>query len=893
MTDTTQPAEPEDVDELSEEEQEELLKELERKRSLRGVASIAVTIIALAFSTYQMWLAARGFEFNVTLPFVGEVGFGQLQSLQLNAIHVVFALVIAFLLFPPSTGDGFVSGRLARLHAWVGESAGENSAIAGVADRVASFLYWFMGDRNIDRITPYDLVLVLLAVLAGHYYLTNFEEILNLRAVGLASGRTLGEVYTFLAPLDALPVIGTESWAYLLGIIAVSLVLEATRRALGFYLMAIVGFFIVYAKFGWLIAPNTPVIGVLSITDTSWGLIIRNLWYTDQGILGVPVRVSLEFIYIFILFGAFLETSGAGQWFIDLAYSVTGKRKGGPAKASILASGFMGTISGSSIANTVTTGAFTIPLMKRSGYRPEFAGAVEASASSGGQILPPVMGAAAFLIVEYTLTPYPDVIIAAAIPAIVFFFGVWVMVHLEASRLDIGGVEGVDLVNVGDHMKRGWFYLLPLGLLLYYLIIERLSVARSAWFTLLAIMALIVVVAAYNERTRVPLIGSIAGLFALQFGAYLFTGTGIVGAALGETGPAVGVVEALFAAGGSLGIIMLGVGVATLLARPNIEAPLLEYDDQVDDAAETAGRVLNRERLMTNSAARYFTFILKAMDGGARTATTVVVAVAAAGIIPGVIATSGLGPNLTALILNVAGTSFVLLLIITAISCIILGMGMPTTVTYIILVSMLGPAMTSFGIPILAAHLFILYFGVIADITPPVAVAAYAASGVAKSDPFETGVEAFSLSLNKAIVPFAFVLSPGILLIRGVGTGEEVHVIGLADVLDLGFFIPEVVLPIIAVFIGVVGLGATVIGYLYTDVSRTNRALFALSALLLMAPGMLTDVVDTIANTGELGTVQLALRGVGLAMFVLLVVSNRRAAGPRAEGVSATSDTTA
>ncbi|WP_332897421.1 TRAP transporter permease [Haladaptatus sp. CMSO5] len=893
MTDTTQPAEPEDVDELSEEEQEALLKELERKRSLRGVASIVVTVIALAFSTYQMWLAARGFEFNVTLPFVGEVGFGQLQSLQLNAIHVVFALVIAFLLFPPSTGDGFVSGRLARLHSWVRESAGENSAVAGVADRVANFFYWFMGDRNIDRITPFDLVLVLLAVLAGHYYLTNFEEILNLRAVGLSAGRTLGEVYTFLGPLDALPIIGTSSWAYLLGIIAVLLVLEATRRALGFYLMAIVGFFIVYAKFGWLIAPNTPVIGVLSITDTSWGQIIRNLWYTDQGILGVPVRVSLEFIYIFILFGAFLETSGAGRWFIDLAYSVTGKRKGGPAKASILASGFMGTISGSSIANTVTTGAFTIPLMKRSGYRPEFAGAVEASASSGGQILPPVMGAAAFLIVEYTLTPYPDVIIAAAIPAIVFFFGVWVMVHLEASRLDIGGVEGVDLVNVGDHMKSGWFYLLPLGLLLYYLIIVRLSVARSAWFTLLAIMALIVVVAAYNERTRVPLIGSIVGLFALQFAAYLFTGTGLVGAALGETGPALGAVEALFAAGGSLGIIMLGVGVATLLARPNIEAPLLEYDDQVDDAAETVGKVLNRERLMDTAAARYATFILKAMDGGARTATTVVVAVAAAGIIPGVIATSGLGPNLTALILNVAGTSFVLLLIITAISCIILGMGMPTTVTYIILVSMLGPAMTSFGIPILAAHLFILYFGVIADITPPVAVAAYAASGVAKSDPFQTGVEAFSLSLNKAIVPFAFVLSPGILLIRGVGTGEEVHVIGLADVLDLGFFIPEVVLPIIGVFIGVVGLGATVIGYLYTDVSRTNRALFAVSALLLMAPGMLTNVVDSIANTGELGTVQLALRGVGAILFVLLVVTNRRAAGPRAEGASATSDTTA
>jgi len=571
------------------------------------------------------------------------------------------------------------------------------------------------------------------------------------------------------------------------------------------------------------------------------------------------VLVSVQFIYIFILFGAFLEMSGAGQWLIDLAYSATGTRKGGPAKASILASGFMGTISGSSIANTVTTGAFTIPLMKKSGYRASFSGAVEASASSGGQILPPVMGAAAFLIVEYTLTPYADVILAAAVPAAVFFFGVWVMVHLEASRAGIGGVEGLELVDIRTHLTHGWFYLIPIGLLLYYLIVQRLSVARSAWFTILAILALIAFVAAYTKETRGPLVGAIAGVAALQGGLAWLNGG-----------------SPLWSVVGSFEWIMIGGSLAVLLVRYDIDPELLRYNDNVAESADLVSEKVNRESLADNALFRYGTFIFKSLDSGARTATTVVIAVAAAGIIPGVIATTGLGPNLTALILNLSGGSLVVLLFITAVSSIILGMGMPTTVTYIILVSLLGPAIAEFGIPILAAHLFILYFGVIADITPPVAVAAYAASGVAKSDPFDTGVKAFSLSLNKAIVPFAFVLSPGILLLRGTGTGQEVHVLTVADIADVGFFVPEVFIPIVGVFIGVVALGSTVIGYLYTDVSGTERAAFAATALLLMAPGLVISPVSGIVGSSI--ALDIALRTVGGVAFVALVLSNRRSA---------------
>ncbi|WP_433629024.1 TRAP transporter permease [Halomicrococcus sp. NG-SE-24] len=886
---------PED-DVLSEEEQEKLVEELERRRSLRGTLALITSAIAIAFSAFQLWLAARGFVFALTLPFVGTIRLGALQLLQVNAVHVVFALVLTFLLFPPTTGDGFLSRRLARVVPALEARLGGESPVTRAARWLRRGVRWAVMDPGRRRVTPLDGVLLLFALLAVEYMLTEFTEIRQMRALGLGIGRTTSEVYPFLGPVvDAASAVGVPldqtSYAFVLGAVGVLLVLEATRRALGLYLMFIVASFVVYARWGYLIPIDAPVVGVLSIPPLNWSAIVQNLWYnTENGVFGIPVTVSVRFIYIFILFGAFLEMSGAGQWFIELAYAATGKRKGGPAKASILASGFMGTISGSSIANTVTTGAFTIPLMKRSGYRPEFAGAVESSASSGGQILPPVMGAAAFLIVEYTLTPFRDVIVAAAIPAIVFFFGVWVMVHLEASKENIGGLADVDVVSLSPHLLRGWFYLLPLVLLLYYLIVARLSVARSAWFTLIAISALIALVAAYNRTSRVPLLGTIAAIALLEFVAYLTSGVGLVAFLTGGGGgTGLAPAAAATATAGKLGWLILAVSIVTLVVRPHADAPLLDFDGQVDSALATAADSLRRPSLADNRAFQYGGFVLKSMDGGARTATTVVIAVAAAGIIPGVISVTGLGPNLTALIRTVSGGSIVVLLVLTAISSIILGMGMPTTVTYIILVSMLGPAISGFGIPILAAHLFILYFGVIADITPPVAVAAYAASGIAQSDQFQTGVEAFSLSLNKAIVPFAFVLTPGILLLRGVGTGEEVRVIGLADVADIGYFVPEVLIPVVGVFIGVVALGATVIGYFYADVSRADRGWFALAALLLMAPLLLFNVsVSLLTFAGiEAGvspaTFDVLLRGVGVVLFGALVLKNRRKADRAAE----------
>jgi len=881
-----------------------VLQEIERKRSLQGAAVIGVAVVGIAFSIFQMWLAAKGFELSVSLPFYGEFELARLQSLQINAVHVAFALVLAFLLYPASTGDGPFARRAAAFAGALDDRLGSGHPVTRGVRRVGSFLKWLAVDEEMDRVTPIDLVFAAVSVLAATYFITDFPEIQEMRRFGLEAGRPATEVWlgyldllspvvdpvaSAIAPLAPLFWPLTEmSYAFLLGILGVLLVLEATRRAISLWLMVIVAMFIVYARFGYLIPIDAAYVGILSIPPFDWPSIVQNLWYnTENGVFGIPVTVSVQFIYIFILFGAFLEMSGAGQWFIDLAYAATGTRKGGPAKASILASGFMGTISGSSIANTVTTGAFTIPLMKRSGYRPEFAGAVEASASSGGQILPPVMGAAAFLIVQYTGTPFADVIVAAAIPAIVFFFGVWVMVHFEASKEGIGGLDASELVDVRSHLVAGWFYLVPLGLLLYYLIVERLSVARSAWFTLVAIGALMALIAAYGDETRGRLGAFLAALVGGNFLAEWLAGGSIVEALTGDAAGSQTLDAALAATAGDLGWLLIAAGVLTMVLRPRAPTSLLNFDEAVDDASADVAAAVDRPSLTGNNLFNYGIFTLKSMEDGARTAVPVVVAVAAAGVIPGVISISGLGPNLVALIRSIAGGSLVLVLGITAVSSIILGMGMPTTVTYIILSVLLAPVLTPFGIPELAAHLYILYFGVIADITPPVAVAAYAASGVAKSEPFETGVQAFSLSLNKAIVPFAFVVTPGIVLLRrnegDLPVGDQFSVVGVPDLLEFGYSVPEILLPVVGVFLGVIALAATVIGFVYTDVGRSERAAYAVSALLLMAPSLavstLYDVLGLLGVPTAETTIalDLALRAVGLVAFAALLARNRRA----------------
>ena len=862
---------------------EKVFEEIDKRRTLRGIAVVAVAFVGITFSAFQLWIAARGFVFEFTIPRYDTIRLGALAQLQIRAIHVNFALILAFLMFPGSTGNGPITRRLAAVPPLIRERVGDGAIDRGVS-RAHDSVRWVFVDAESKRITLSDLALIALSFLPTAYYVTRYDEVTNIvRVRGLSGAGTLGDVYPWLGFAEFGPF-AEYPFAYLMGVLAILLVLEATRRSLGLLLTLLVSVFLLYAKYGYLIPRDAPGLGAFATSELRWDQIVQNLWYTVEGILGVPVGVSVRFIYIFILFGAFLEMSGAGKWFIDLAYSITGTRQGGPAKASVVSSGFMGMLSGSSVANTVTTGALTIPLMKRSGYSPEFSGAVESSVSSGGQILPPVMGAAAFLIVEYTATPFREVVIAATLPALAFFFGMWVMVHFEAAKEGIGGLNRSELLDIGPHMRRGWFYLVPLGLLLYYLVIARLSVGRAGWLTIAATVALIAMVAAYNERTGPVLVGGIAGGFALYAISLYYTGTtpgqllygGIPAAADSFT-----VLGAIREASTSLPTVVTAVSVLFLLTDPRGAAPLLELDDTVEESAasfdERTGFALANSR-----AGRFTAFVLKSMDNGARTATIVVIAVAAAGIIPGVIGITGLGGSLRALILDVSGGSLVLLLILAGIASVIVGMGMPTTVMYIIIVVLLGPVLPEFGIAILAVHLFVLYLGLMADVTPPVMVAAYAAAGIAKSDPFETGKTAFLLSLNKILVPFAFVFAPGILLLRS--REEDASIITMADITDLGFFLPEVVAPVIAMFAGVYALGVAIIGYYHADVSRVSRVLLLVAAVFLSVPGMVLLPLST--GVGLFGvdvalytlTNDLILRGVGGVMMIVGLLRNRRRA---------------
>ncbi|SFC16144.1 TRAP transporter, 4TM/12TM fusion protein [Halobiforma haloterrestris] len=881
-------------DGLPEEETEDVLQEVERNRTHRGLTAIFVALVGVTFSAFQMWIAARGYQFEFTLPVAGEVSLVSLQPLQVFTIHVTFALVLAFLLYPPTRGDGPLSRRLGAIEPAARDLFGADSPVTRATERLGDVVRWLAVDPSLNRITPLDVLLLVLSLLPAVYVVGNFDQIRNAAVFGIHSTPPVQEVYPWLPGLETLvtglAAVGSPfhetSYAFVVGVLGILLVLEATRRALGGLLMGLVAGFIVYARWGYLV-PRDSALGVLSIQPESWGNIVYNLWFTTEaGVMSTPVSVSVRFIYIFILFGAFLEMSGAGKWFIDLAYSLTGTKKGGPAKASVVSSGFMGMLSGSSIANTVTTGAFTIPLMKRSGYTPEFAGAVESSASSGGQILPPVMGAAAFLIMELTGTPFAEVIIAATLPAIAFFFGMWVMVHFEAARGGIGGLSREELPDALESLRTGWFYLVPIVLLLYFLVIARFSVNRAGWYTIVSIVALIAVVAAYNERTRAPLVGTITVLSLFQAAAYLTTGAGVVDAvraAVGASSVAAepySIGEAAVATASDLGTIIILVSLAFLLATRSSNSPLLELDDDVDEAARAGASAVDRPSLSSHTAYRFGTFILKSMDSGARTATTVVVAVAAAGIVPGVISVTGLGPNLAALIGAISGGSMLALLTLTGIAAILFGMGMPTTAMYIILVAMLETPLVDAGIGVLAAHLFVLYFGLMADVTPPVAVAAFAAAGVAKAEELKTATTAFLLSLNKILVPFAFVFSPGILLVRD---GE---VIGWSDVADVGFFTSEVLVPVVGMFLGVYALGVTIIGYQYADVDSLERGLYSLSSILLMVPEIPLLIVEGLL--GLLGipsaltifTITASLRGVGLAMLVGLTYRNRSRESP-------------
>ncbi|KAB3532754.1 TRAP transporter permease [Alkaliphilus pronyensis] len=495
-----------------------------------------------------------------------------------------------------------------------------------------------------------------------------------------------------------------------LGILAILLVLEVTRRSIGPELPTIAIIFIAYVFLG----PYLP--GVLGHRGYALDRIVNQLYMTTEGIFGTPLGVSSTFVFMFILFGSFLEITGVGQFFIDVAFAAAGHKKGGPAKAAVLASGFMGSISGSSIANTVTTGAFTIPLMKKVGYKSDFAGAVEAAASTGGQILPPVMGAAAFIMSEFTNIPYIRIVISAVVPALLYYLGVTIMVHLQASKQGLEGIPKEELPEFKSTFKKGFHLLLPLLSVVVFLI--RFSPLKAAFFSILVALA----VSFIRSHTRIN-----------------------------------------------------------------------------------------------------FKDLLYALEDGAKKAVSVAAACACAGIIVGIVTLTGLGLTFANLIVSLAGGMLIPTLFLTMIASIILGMGLPTTAKYIVLATMAAPALVELGVPLIAAHLFILYFGVIADVTPPVALAAYAGAGIAGGDSFKTGLNALKLGSAGFLIPFIFAISPKLLLI------------------DVTFV--EAIMAITTACLGIVAFASGVQGYFLTTTKIYERVMFIIAALLLIHPNVTIDFV--------------------------------------------------
>ena len=495
-----------------------------------------------------------------------------------------------------------------------------------------------------------------------------------------------------------------------IGAVGILILLELCRRCVGLPILCVVGVLLVYTFYNQL-SWNADFYQALKN-------IIYKLFYTTNGVIGTPVNVCYTYIVLFIIFGAFLERTGIANFFISFANRIAGWSSGGPAKVAVISSALCGMVSGSSVGNTVTTGSVTIPMMKKTGYKPEFAGAVEAAASTGGQIMPPIMGAAAFLMAEYMKLPYAQVAVKAILPAILYFTGIFIAVHLEAKKLGLKGLSRDEMPAWKD-LGRKSYLLLPLILLVW-------------------------------------LVSS--GAKTMQFSA----------------------------------------AVSIL-------------------AAVVVGFLNKGERLTPKK-------IFEALEAGARGAITVGVACAVAGMIAGCITVTGLASILINGIVGLAGNAQIIGLALTMVCCIILGMGVPTTANYCIMASTCAPILIKMGIPVVAAHFFVFYFGIVADITPPVALAAYAGSAIAKSDPMKTGVNATKLAIAAFIVPYIFAYSPALLFENVSGWWEVTQIC-------------------ISALLGIFGIAAALNGHLYKKVPWYFRLLLVAGGLGMMIPGTLTDVV--------------------------------------------------
>lgn len=533
--------------------------------------------------------------------------------------------------------------------------------------------------KKINYVPWYDFLLGVVGGGCFFYYIANFQ------AIVARAGRS--------TQLDMI-----------IGIIGILILMEICRRVVGIPILVVVTGFIIYAFFAGF----------------SLRRVISHLFYTTEGVIGTPLGVCSTFIVLFILFGAFLDKTGVGRFFIEIANSIAGAATGGPAKVAVIASALQGMISGSSVANTVGSGSFTIPMMKKTGYPPEFAAAVEAAASTGGQIMPPIMGAAAFLMAEMTGVPYSNIVIAAILPATLYFTGIFLMVHFEAKKLGLNGLSKDEIPGFFSLMITRGYLLLPLFVLVYCMM-NGFTSSMSAVYAIIAAIT----VSMFRKDTRMS-----------------------------------------------------------------------------------------------------FSSFLEALENGARNTLGVAVACSVAGIIVGVVTLTGLGIKLATGLLTLSGGVTIIALFFTMIACIVLGMGVPTTANYVIMATITAPIVIKLGIPMLAAHMFVFYFGIVADITPPVALAAYAGSAIAHSDPFKTGLTATRIAITAFIIPYIFAFNPDLLLIGGS--------------------IPQAIFTLITAFIGMVGISTGMEGYMNTPLKLYERVICFFGGIMLIIPGVVTDVVGIV-----------------------------------------------
>ena len=598
------------------------------------------------------------------------------------------------------------------------------------------------GMQHVNRIPWYDWIIMLAGTAAFFYVVVNAHS-LTIR-LGMSQIRP---------------------YEVAIGAVGILALLELCRRAVGIPILCVAGVFIGYALYYYA--------GVKHLTSAATVRnVVVSLFYKVQGggILGTPVQVCAKFILVFIIFGAFLERTGIAQFFIDLANSLVGRFSGGPAKVAVISSALCGMVSGSSVGNTVTTGSVTIPMMKRTGYKPEFAGAVEAAASTGGQIMPPIMGAAAFLMAEYVGVPYSNIIVRAILPAILYFTGIFIAVHLEAKKLGLRGMDADKLPIFRKLIGRSYL-LLPLVILVY------LVSSGSNTMAFAAAIAILFAVQVANVH-RDPVLGVI-GIAALL--AYLF----------------------IPLPGGLRLALLLAALVCALLC------------------------MLRKDAVMTPAV------FFDALANGAKSAISVGAACGVAGIIGGCITITGLASQIITAIVTLSHGSVFIALFFTMLCCIVLGMGVPTTANYCIMASTCAPILIKLGIPVLAAHFFVFYFGIVADITPPVALAAYAGSAIAKAPPMKTAFNASKLAIGAFIVPYIFAMNPAMLLIDTT--------------------VLQVVLVVITSVIGIFGVAAGLNGYLLHHMNPLARLIIAAGGLLMMDPSLVTDLVGLVLLAAAIG----------------------------------------